>query len=144
MQIFYGPSQRGQNFMYPPHLRNPLHPRQNFDQQNFFEPRQNFMKQPHPHQPHYPRAHATHVTHANHDSWETNDKFKLKILCFKPLVAKVWNPSKRLMHTWTCNNTYYILLYFHDAYYNHGHNILRLFDNLPNFLFTISETKRGY
>ena len=27
---------------------------------------------------------------------------------------------------------------------NHGHNILRLFDTLPNFLFTTSETKRGY
>ena len=26
----------------------------------------------------------------------------------------------------------------------HGHNILRLFDTLPNFLFTISETKGGY
>ena len=29
-------------------------------------------------------------------------------------------------------------------YYNHGHNIVRLFDTLPNFLFTISETKRDY
>ena len=27
---------------------------------------------------------------------------------------------------------------------NHGRNILRLFDTLPNFLFTTSETKRGY
>ena len=29
-------------------------------------------------------------------------------------------------------------------YYNHGHNILRHFDILPNFLFTASETKRDY
>ena len=28
--------------------------------------------------------------------------------------------------------------------YNHGHNILTLFDTLPNFLFTTSETKRDY
>ena len=28
--------------------------------------------------------------------------------------------------------------------YNHGHNILRLFDTLPNFLFTTSEMKRDY
>ena len=27
---------------------------------------------------------------------------------------------------------------------NHGHNILRLFDVLPNFLFTTSETKCDY
>ena len=27
---------------------------------------------------------------------------------------------------------------------NHGHNILRLFDVLPNFPFTTSETKRDY
>ena len=29
-----------------------------------------------------------------------------------------------------------------QCHYNHGHNILRLFDTLPNFLFTASETKR--
>ena len=28
--------------------------------------------------------------------------------------------------------------------YNHFHNILRLFDVLPNFLFTTSETMRDY
>ena len=28
--------------------------------------------------------------------------------------------------------------------YNHGHNILRLFDILPNVPFTTSETKRDY
>ena len=28
--------------------------------------------------------------------------------------------------------------------YNHFHNILRLFDVLPNFLFTTSETMRSY
>ena len=28
--------------------------------------------------------------------------------------------------------------------YNHGHNILRLFDTLPSFLYTTSETKRHY
>ena len=28
--------------------------------------------------------------------------------------------------------------------YNYGHNILRLFDVLQNFLFTASETKRNY
>ena len=33
----------------------------------------------------------------------------------------------------------YILPHF---IHNHGHNILRLFDTLPNFLFTTSETKR--
>ena len=26
---------------------------------------------------------------------------------------------------------------------NHGHNILRIFDILPNFQFTLSETKSG-
>ena len=30
---------------------------------------------------------------------EKLDKFELKILCFKPLVAKVSNRSKELMHT---------------------------------------------
>ena len=30
------------------------------------------------------------------------------------------------------------------AFYNHGHNILRIFGTLPNFLFTTSETKRDY
>ena len=29
-------------------------------------------------------------------------------------------------------------------YYNHGHNILRLFDVSPNFPFTTIETKRHY
>ena len=28
--------------------------------------------------------------------------------------------------------------------YNHGHDILRIFDTLPNFLFTTSEAKRDY
>ena len=28
--------------------------------------------------------------------------------------------------------------------YNHGHNILRIFDVLPNFPFTTSETKPDY
>ena len=28
--------------------------------------------------------------------------------------------------------------------HNHGHNILRLFDTLPNVLFTTNETKRDY
>ena len=28
--------------------------------------------------------------------------------------------------------------------YNHGHNNYRLFDTLPNFLSTTSETKRDY
>ena len=30
------------------------------------------------------------------------------------------------------------------SYYNHGQNILRIFDVLPNFLFTTSETKPNY
>ena len=28
--------------------------------------------------------------------------------------------------------------------YNHGHNIMRIFDVLPNFPFTTSETKPDY
>ena len=32
------------------------------------------------------------------NSWETNDKFELKIFCFKLLLAKVWIPSEGLMH----------------------------------------------
>ena len=36
------------------------------------------------------------------------------------------------------NNTY------HRAIYNLGHNILILFDILPNFSFTASETKCDY
>ena len=43
---------------------------------------------------------------------------------------------------------YYLLrnevLNIYYMWYNHGHNILRLFDNLPNFLFITSETKRDY
>ena len=31
-----------------------------------------------------------------------------------------------------------------DKIYNHFHNILRLFDVLPNFPFTISETMPDY
>ena len=30
------------------------------------------------------------------------------------------------------------------ATYNHGNNIVGLFDVLPNFPFTVSETKRDY
>ena len=30
------------------------------------------------------------------------------------------------------------------AYYNHRHNIMRIFDVLPNFSFTTSETNRDY
>ena len=37
-----------------------------------------------------------------------------------------------------------VLSVFAEAYYNHFHNILRLFDVLPNFPFTTSETKRDY
>ena len=35
-------------------------------------------------------------------------------------------------------------IYSHVYLYNLGHNILRLFNILPNFLFTTSETKRDY
>ena len=28
--------------------------------------------------------------------------------------------------------------------YNQGHDILRIFDTLPDFMFTTSETKRDY
>ena len=31
-----------------------------------------------------------------------------------------------------------------NRYYNDGNNILRLVDNIPNFLFTTSEAKRNY
>ena len=40
-----------------------------------------------------------------------------------------------------------ILLYtcFHSSFIcNHGHNVLKLFDVLPNFSFTKSETNREY
>ena len=33
------------------------------------------------------------------------------------------------------------LVYIQLASYNHGHNITKIFDVLPNFLFTTSETK---
>ena len=40
--------------------------------------------------------------------------------------------------------TYLHLVHFYlpwpSLYYNHGHNILRLFDIWPNFSFTTSET----
>ena len=36
----------------------------------------------------------------------------------------------------TCNLMNYV--------YNHGNNILRLFDTLPNFIFITRETKRDY
>ena len=29
-------------------------------------------------------------------------------------------------------------------HYNHGHNVMRIFDVLPNFPFTASEMKPGY
>ena len=35
-------------------------------------------------------------------------------------------------------------LYLLKGCYNDGHNILRLFDTIPNFLFTKSEAKRDY
>ena len=31
-----------------------------------------------------------------------------------------------------------------SATYNQGHDILRIFDTLPDFMFTTSETKRDY
>ena len=34
--------------------------------------------------------------------------------------------------------------YLQSYIYNLGHNILRLFDVLPNFLLTTSETNRDY
>ena len=46
---------------------------------------------------------------------------------------------------WPCSNLAYPLRKsVHFSLYNHGHNILRLFETLPNFLFTTSETKRDY
>ena len=41
---------------------------------------------------------------------------------------------------------YYVetLQYCTDKSYNHVHNILRLFDVLPNALFSLSETIRDY
>ena len=33
---------------------------------------------------------------------------------------------------------------FCEEKYNHGHNIMRIFDVLPNFPFTTSETKPDY
>ena len=46
---------------------------------------------------------------------------------------------------WPCSNLAYPLREsVHFSLYNHGHNILRLFETLPNFLFTTSETKRDY
>ena len=36
------------------------------------------------------------------------------------------------------------LKFFIKLFYNHGHDILRLFDVLPNFSFITSETKRDY
>ena len=33
---------------------------------------------------------------------------------------------------------------FTKVNHNHGHNILRLFNTLPIFVFTTSETKRDY
>ena len=57
--------------------------------------------------------------------------------CFIPIPLKDndinWKLSQCKMHDARCKLTY-----------NHFHNILRLFDVLPNFAFTISETKCNY
>ena len=46
-----------------------------------------------------------------------------------------WNPNKNIRR-----NYFSILL----GIYNHGHNVLRFFDTLPNCLVTTSETKLDY
>ena len=46
-----------------------------------------------------------------------------------------WDSSRM---TTTGSTTYY------HGIYNHGHNILRTFDVLPNFSLTTSETKSDY
>ena len=43
-----------------------------------------------------------------------------------------------------CPGWYYQVLKFHSTNYNQFHNILRLFDVLPNFAFTTSETMSDY
>lgn len=51
-------------------------------------------------------------------------------------LLKVESPIKILLKSDSCENFVGI--------YKHGHNILRLFHTLPNFLFTKSETKCYY
>ena len=36
------------------------------------------------------------------------------------------------------------VMYKYNSNYNHEHNILKLFDTLPNFIFTTNEMKRDY
>ena len=40
--------------------------------------------------------------------------------------------------------TKWFLKDYSATFYNHGHNIMRIFDVLPNFPFTASDTKPDY
>ena len=45
------------------------------------------------------------------------------------------------VHVWRYKK-YHYFKFAYSSNYNHGHNVLRLFDIWPNFPFTISEMKR--
>ena len=51
---------------------------------------------------------------------------------------------KELQHGWLMENYIMQTILKFKWNYNHGHNILRLFGTLSNFLFTTKETKHGY
>ena len=56
-------------------------------------------------------------------------------------TLKYWKPD---VDTFSLEQYFVISPVFSWLAYNHGHNILRFFNTLPNFLFTASGTKRDY
>ena len=54
---------------------------------------------------------------------------------FQDLMKTNWSPSQLYFQPQKVKSN--------KSMYYHGNHILRLFDTLPNFLFTISEMKRG-
>ena len=50
--------------------------------------------------------------------------------------AQFWKARRKSPHAST--------VYISNVWYNHGHDIMRIFDVLPDFPFTTSETKPDY
>ena len=97
----------------------------------------------------------------SHDKWKMLIHFlvtwrhfraiflKMSIFClFYHTKVFLWYATWIKKHISITYLFYYICIYVNfliNKYYvnyNHGHNIMRIFDVLPNFSFTTSETKR--
>ena len=77
----------------------------------------------------------------NYRLWITN---KLFILHAKGLWKEYFSANEWLHKTLFARPGDRFLKKWQLTHYNHGHNIFKIFDTLLNFLFTTSETKRGY